>query len=271
VCELSSYQIADLTVGPEVAVLTNLSREHTDWHGGEPQYRADKLRLFELPGVRAAVRPLGDRGGWHVDDAGAVHRGDTLILTPDQIPLRGKHNAANVARALAAIEAAGFELPPLPQSLSGIAALPHRLETVHVGVGPVEWVDDSISTTPESTIAAVEAFGTRHIVLLAGGSDRDQDYEELGQVLAQRPRITLVTLPDTGPRLAKTAAAHGLSQNWIVHAPDMREATRLAGTLTRHGSVVLLSPAAPSFNAYKNFEERGDDFAAFARAVAFRA
>ena len=57
VCELSSYQIADLTVGPEVAVLTNLSREHTDWHGSEQQYRADKLRIFDLPGVRAAVRP----------------------------------------------------------------------------------------------------------------------------------------------------------------------------------------------------------------------
>jgi UDP-N-acetylmuramoyl-L-alanine---L-glutamate ligase len=271
VLELSSYQIADLTTGPEVAVMTNLSREHTDWHGTEEQYQADKLRIFELPGTRAAVRPLGDRGGWHVYDDGAVHKAERVVLTPEQIPLRGRHNAANVATALAAIEAAGFELPPLSESLRAVTGLPHRLETVHLAVGPVEWVDDSISTTPESTIAALETFGSRHVVLLAGGSERDQDYEELGAVLAQRPAITLVTLPDTGPRLAQTAAAHGLSENWIVHAADMREATRLAGTLTRHGSVVLLSPAAPSFNAYKNFEERGDDFAAFARAVAFRA
>jgi UDP-N-acetylmuramoyl-L-alanine---L-glutamate ligase len=271
VLELSSYQLADLTSGPEVAVMTNLYREHTDWHGSEEQYRSDKLRIFELPGTRAAVRPLGDRGGWHVDDAGAVCHGDNVILTPEQMPLRGRHNAANVATALAAIEAAGLELPPLPESLDGIVALPHRLETVHIGVGPVEWVDDSISTTPESTIAALEAFGSRHVVLLAGGSERDQDYGELGKVLAQRPGTTLVTLPDTGPRLAQAAVAHGLSENWITHGTDMREAIRLAATLTRHGSIVLLSPAAPSFNAYNNFEERGDDFAAFARAVAFRA
>jgi UDP-N-acetylmuramoyl-L-alanine---L-glutamate ligase len=271
VLELSSYQLADLTTGPEVAVMTNLYREHTDWHGSEEQYRADKLRIFELPGTRAAVRPLGDRAGWHIDDAGAIRRGDTLMLTLEQIPLRGRHNAVNVATALAAIEAAGFEAPPLPGSLGGITSLPHRLQTVHVGVGPVEWVDDSISTTPESTIAALEAFGSSHVVLLAGGSERNQDYEELGRLLAQRPGISLVTLPDTGPRLAETAIRHGLSENWIVHAADMREATDVAGTLTRHGSVVLLSPAAPSFSQYKNFEERGDDFAGFARAVAFRA
>ena len=120
-CELSSYQIADLTIGPEVAVLTNLYREHTDWHGSEEQYRADKLRIFELPGVRAAVRPLGDRGDW------------PLVVAPDQIPLRGRHNAANVAAAVAAIEAAGLPLPPLPQALEGLTALPHRLQTVHTG------------------------------------------------------------------------------------------------------------------------------------------
>ncbi|MDE3129841.1 MAG: UDP-N-acetylmuramoyl-L-alanine--D-glutamate ligase, partial [Acidobacteriota bacterium] len=128
VCELSSYQIADLRVGPEVAVLTNLYREHTDWHGDEARYRADKLRLFELPGVRAAVRPLGDRGGW------------PLVVPVEQIPLRGRHNAENVSAAVAAIEAAGFEPPPLPQALDGLQALAHRLQTVHTDERGVEWV-----------------------------------------------------------------------------------------------------------------------------------
>ncbi len=172
VCELSSYQIADLTTGPEVAVLTNLYREHTDWHGGEAQYRADKLRLFELPGVRAAVRPLGDRDGW------------PLVVRPDQIPLRGLHNAQNVATAVAAIEAAGFDVPPLPEALERPATAPHRLQTVHIDAGGTEWIDDSISTTPESTIAALEAFPDRSLVLIAGGSDRDQDYGGLGSMLA---------------------------------------------------------------------------------------
>ncbi len=182
-----------------MALLTNLSREHTDWHVSEAQYRADKLRLFELPGVRAAVRPLGDRGGW------------PLVVPIDQIPLRGAHNAQNVAAAVAAIAAAGFNVPPLPESLAGLEPLPHRLQTVHTGAAGVEWIDDSISTTPESTIAALEALPDRWLGLIAGGSEREQDYGRLGHALATRRAPThLVLLPDTGSRIAAAAAAHGL-------------------------------------------------------------
>ena len=253
VCELSSYQIADLRTGPEVAVLTNLSREHTDWHRCEEQYRADKLRIFELPGVRAAVRPLGDRGGW------------PLVVPQEQIPLRGRHNAENVACACAAIEAAGFAVPPLPQALEGLTALPHRLQTVHTSDGGIEWVDDSISTTPESTIAALDAFADRPVVLIAGGSERDQDYGALGLALARREAEThLVLLPDTGARLGDAAASRGFGVDRMSPAGDMQEATRLAARLAREGGVVLLSPAAPSFNQYANFEERGEHFATLA-------
>jgi UDP-N-acetylmuramoylalanine--D-glutamate ligase len=260
VLELSSYQIADLTAGPEVAVLTNLYREHTDWHGSEEQYHADKLRLFELPGVRAAVRPLGDRGGW------------PLVVAPDQIPLRGRHNAENVAAAVAAVEAAGFDVPALPEALSGLQPLPHRLQTVHTDEGGVEWVDDSISTTPESTIAALEAFADRPVVLIAGGSERRQDYRELGRVLGARAAATrLILLPDTGTRLGEEAVARGFGQDRMSTAGDMREAIAIAGRDMAPRAVVLLSPAAPSFNQYANFEERGDDFAALAKSVALRA
>ncbi len=253
VCELSSYQIADMTVGPEVAVLTSLSREHTDWHGSEERYRADKLRLFDLPGVRAAVRPLGDRGGW------------PLVVAPEQVPLRGRHNAENVTTAVAAIRAAGFEPPRLPDALAGLVALPHRLQTVHTDARGVEWVDDSISTTPESAMAALEAFTDRPVVLIAGGSEREQDYRELGARLAARTASThLVLLADTGARLGEAAAAHGFAQDRMSTAGDMREATRRAAEWIAPGGVVLLSPAAPSFNRYANFEERGDHFAALA-------
>jgi UDP-N-acetylmuramoylalanine-D-glutamate ligase len=258
VCELSSYQIADLTVGPEVAVLTNLSREHTDWHGSEQQYRADKLRIFDLPCVRVAVkRPQDD---W------------PLLFEPEQIlPLRGTHNARNVTAAITAIEAAGLPLPPLPQALAGLTALPHRLQTVHTDAGGTEWIDDSISTTPESTIAALEAFADRPVVLIAGGSDRDQDYERLGHALAARTAATeLILLPDTGPAIAGAAASHGYAEDRMSTAGDMREATVLARRLAADGGVVLLSPAAPSFSQYANFEQRGDDFAACAKSVALR-
>ncbi|HEX3801676.1 MAG TPA: UDP-N-acetylmuramoyl-L-alanine--D-glutamate ligase [Solirubrobacteraceae bacterium] len=258
VCELSSYQLADLTTGPEVAVLTNLYREHTDWHGSEAQYRADKLRIFELPGTRIAVRPPD--GGWPV------------TFAPGELPLRGRHNAQNVAAALAAIEAAGFQPPALPEALMGLPPLPHRLQTVHTDEHGNEWVDDSISTTPESTIAALDAFGDRQVVLIAGGSERQQDYDSLGRALAGRSAGTaLVYLPDTGPLIAAAAIVHRLSPQLARPARDMETAVAIAAEMSTPGGVVLLSPAAPSFNAYKDFEERGDDFAACAKAVALRA
>ncbi len=195
----------------------------------------------------------------------ATADGWPLVVPPEQIPLRGRHNAQNVATAVAAIEAAGFAVPPLPEALEGLQPLPHRLQTVHTDVGGVEWIDDSISTTPESTIAALEAFADRPVVLIAGGSDRDQDYSGLGAILAGRTAEThLILLPDTGILIGETAASHGFGPDRMSTAGDMREATQLARRLVAPGGVVLLSPAAPSFSQYANFEERGNDFAALA-------
>ena len=143
-----------------------------------------------------------------------------------------------------------------------MASLPHRLQTVLDRDG-VEWVDDSISTTPESSVAAIAAFPERPVVLIAGGHDRNQDYTELGRTAAARD-VMLVVLPVTGSRLAEAAVAAGLSKDRIVTAQAMEEAVEAARRRATPGAVVLLSPAAPSFNSYRNFEERGDHFASLA-------
>ena len=277
VIELSSYQIADLVRGPEVAVVTNLHPEHLDWHVTEANYRADKLRLLGLDGVRATVVNgrdpalvkaagvgpdtvcFGVPGGCDVTPDGVVLDG-TLVAPWSRLPLRGEHNALNLCAALAALNAAGVPAPRLPDALDGIVALPHRLEVIADRDGVV-WVDDSISTTPESTLAALQSFPDQEIVLIAGGKDRGQDYTLLGRELAQRGAAA-IGLPVTGSRLVSAARAAGVPDERALEVPDMAAAVAAARALVRPGSAVILSPAAASYNAYVNFEQRGADFRA---------
>jgi UDP-N-acetylmuramoyl-L-alanine---L-glutamate ligase len=284
VVELSSYQIADLAVGPETAVVLNLYREHLDWHLSEQAYRAEKLRILALSNLLHAVVP-GDSPaildaaraagvaldlfatpeGWHVREAG-VARGGELVLATESLPLPGAHNARNLCAALTALEAVGVAVPALPDALAGFTGLPHRLQAVHEA-GGVLWVDDSISTTPESAAAAIASFPDRSVILIGGGLDRGQDHTALGALLAQRT-ATVIGLPTTGTRLVEAARSAGLPADRLSLAADLPAAVAAAHAAARPGAVVLLSPAAPSFNAYVNFIARGEHFAQLARASA---
>jgi UDP-N-acetylmuramoylalanine--D-glutamate ligase len=296
VVELSSYHTADLEMGPQVALVTNLFREHTDWHGSEDVYRADKLRVLGLPGVHVGVlnardeqlalacpevghadiadadmldsdiahptietRRFGTPDGWDVVAEGIAFR-DKLVAANTALPLRGVHNTLNLCAALTALEAFGIAPPPLPASLTGFQPLAHRLEPVAERDGML-WVDDSISTTPESTLAALASFPGREIVLIGGGQDRGQDYTELGRVLADRG-ATVIGVPSTGPRLIAAARSAGTAPTRAIEADDMQEAVELARAQGQVGAVILLSPAAPSYDHYRDFEQRGERFRA---------
>jgi UDP-N-acetylmuramoylalanine--D-glutamate ligase len=125
--------------------------------------------------------------------------------------------------------------------------------------GGVLWVNDSISTTPESTLAALASFPGREIVLIAGGQDRGQDYAELGRVLAASA-ATVIGVPSTGARLLAAALDAGASRSRAIEAAGLAAAVDKARKLASSGGVVLLSPAAPSYDHYRDFEERGERF-----------
>jgi UDP-N-acetylmuramoylalanine--D-glutamate ligase len=271
VLELSSYQVADLSCGPEVAVVTSLFREHTDWHGSEEAYRSDKLRLLTLPGVRCAVVngrdealsdatgatprvEFGTAAGWDLTSGGIVRRGE-LVVPRAALALPGDHNALNACAALAALEALDVEISDPAGALRAFEPLPHRLQQVAEGDGLI-WVDDSISTTPESALAALDSFPGRDVVLIGGGQDRGQDYAGLGRALAER-RALVIGVPSTGARLIHCARAAGVPAQSALVAGDLAAAVALARELAPEGSVVLLSPAAPSYDSYRDFEERG--------------
>jgi UDP-N-acetylmuramoylalanine--D-glutamate ligase len=196
-------------------------------------------------------------GGWDLTSRGIELRGE-LALARAELPLRGEHNALNLCGALTALEASGVAPPPLADALDGFEGLPHRLEAVAES-GGVLWVDDSISTTPESTLAALASFPGREIVLIGGGQDRGQDFAGLASELARR-RATLVGVPSTGARLVAAARAAGLTPAQAIEASGMESAVAIARELGRPGGVILLSPAAPSYDHYRDFEDRGERF-----------
>jgi UDP-N-acetylmuramoyl-L-alanine---L-glutamate ligase len=279
VVELSSFHIADLSVGPEVALITNVFREHTDWHGSEQAYRADKLRILGLPGVRAAVVGAreervarahpdievdvsGVAGGWQPTAEGISLRGE-LLLKRGELPLHGEHNALNLCGALTALEALGVELPSLSQALKDFRPLAHRLETVTERDG-VTWVDDSISTTPESALAALASFPDRDVVLIGGGQDRGQDYTALARALAAHG-AAVIGVPSTGSRLVLAAREAGVPADRARYVSNMAAAVAAAHGIARARTVVLLSPAAPSYDFYDNFEQRGEHFTTLAQ------
>jgi UDP-N-acetylmuramoylalanine--D-glutamate ligase len=208
---------------------------------------------------------FGCTEGWHVSESGDVARGESVVVAADGLPLPGAHNASNLCAALTALEALDVAVPALPAALEGLVALPHRLQLVH-SAGDVRWIDDSISTTPESAIAALDSFPGAPVVLIGGGLDRGQDHRELAARLTAR-EATVIGMPDTGRRLVEDVRAAGAPPQRARLVGDLPEAVAAAGAAALPGGVVLLSPAAPSYHAYRNYIARGEHFTALARAL----
>jgi UDP-N-acetylmuramoylalanine--D-glutamate ligase len=287
VVELSSYQAADLEHSPRAAVVLNLHPEHLDWHGSHERYFADKLNVLrERERVLAILNARDERlrtieapahttwfGGEGGYDAagGAVTRDGATVLAAADSPLVGEHNALNICAALTALERMALAVGDPAAALRGFQPLPHRLQTIWTE-GALSFVDDSISTTPEATVAALAALAGRRLALIAGGFERDQRYEELAQTILRTGVHAVVGLPTTGGRLLETigAQADGLREELrarpqLIPAADMRAAVRAARESLGGDGVVLLSPAAPSYGAFRNFEERGEHFAQAAK------
>ena len=278
VIELSSYQISDLEAAPDVSMILNLSDEHIDWHGGAERYRADKLRLAELAGrgrlianfsdsmLTESLKGRGDviwfnsTGGWQAGDGEVVFgAGARVVAAPASLP--GEHNMQNLAAALTVIDELGLEISDLDQALASFTGLPHRLQIIGVQ-GDVSYVDDSISTTPVSVAAALKTIGTEAVVLLLGGMDRGLDWSDFTDGLASQPPLAIITMPDNGPKILASLRESGVKPAGGLHAVgDLPQAVKLAQTLVPGNGTILLSPGAPSFPHFRDFEDRGHQFA----------
>ncbi len=281
VVEMSSYQASDFTGSPDVAVLLNLFPEHLDWHGSVERYYRDKLNLLVRAGARGR-RVLNARDaesfgrvrrgprdlcfatpeGFDVGERG-VERAGALVVPRAELPLRGRHNLYNLCAALTAIEALGYDPLAGLEGLADFSALPHRLEVLGERDG-LCWVDDSISTTPQSALAAVETFRSRPISLLVGGYERGLDFSDFARRLAHLPVHAVIAMPDSGRRIADALLGELRGQPGrvpqVLLSAGLDDAVDLARRVTPSGGVVLLSPAAPSYGFFTNYAARGEAF-----------
>ena len=274
VFELSSYQTADIAFAPDIAALTTLFPEHLDWHGSLQAYYADKLRLLTLsPETRLAIGP----------QAATMPPVQALVCKPERlIPalgpaledeifdigtgarLKGQHNIDNAILAARIAIECGATDEDILAAIAAFHPLPHRLEEHAVGTKTI--VDDSISTTPEATKAALAAYFGHRIALIAGGYDRGQTYDDLAEHMARQDVRVVACLPDTGTRLANALRVR-FPQASVIEAADLEHAMRALQTRQSQFDTLILSPGAPSYNQFRNFEERGDAFVALARAL----
>ncbi len=277
VVELSSYQLADLQGRLSLGLITRLFDEHLDWHGGRTRYFACKLRIADLldgnpllinaadallrkatlaiPGRIEGNRPPG----FHRQDQ-RIYLDQAPLISGRELALIGRHNLDNAVLALEAAHLRGCELETMLDALRRFRPLAHRLEFV-AQVSGRRWVNDAISTTPYSTLAALQALANTRVTLIIGGQARPCSWQPVIDWCAQHPLAGLVVLPDNGRAIADDLIEAGIIGTDRVQAVSgMSEAVDAAIGLSRPGGTVLLSPGAPSFPRFRNFEQRGEAF-----------
>lgn len=281
VAEIAALQSVDVTTSPRVGVFTTLFPEHLDLFGDVGRYAAAKANLFAhrrdgvvlvhrdepavLDALAGVVTPtvVGGPGDLHADEA-RVRLGPVRTVDMTGAPLRGRHNMNDLVLALAAVRELGVDLNAEADRLEAAARtyrpLPHRLDTVSRRDG-VRWVDDTLSTIPQSTVAALDTLAGEVVTLLVGGQERGVDAAPLLDRLAVATDVTVVTMPDTGAAVA--AGLRDRRAPVAVHeCADLADAVATARVVTPPGGTVLLSPAAPSFHRFRDYQQLASCFLA---------
>jgi UDP-N-acetylmuramoylalanine--D-glutamate ligase len=275
VIELSSFQTGEAS-GVSLGVVTSLYEEHLDWHGSRERYVDDKLKLLDAsqrvlvnaaqPALlaRAAKHPslhtFGDPAHWHVAE-GWIRRGAEDVIRAEQVSAPGLHNAVNACAALAALEIMGLDARAAATALSTFVPLPHRLQPLGTRDG-MRWINDSISTTPLASLAALETVGSARAALIVGGHDRGLDWTPFVEAMRLHAPEAIICQGRNGPRIADALEAAGIPD--VYRALDLAAAVGAARDALRGDGVVVLSPGAPSFDQFRDYAERGKRFAELA-------
>lgn len=287
VLELSSFQLQDLHKSPHIAVMLMMTSEHLDYHASHEEYIEAKRNLlrYQLPEDFAVVNrdyPASNESDIYtmgqvyyvsreretnnacfaLHDKLVVRKNDNddEIISTSEIALPGKHNLENAAAATMAAKLAGVGDKHIVSVLKSFKGLEHRLEFVRE-VNGVKYYDDSFSTTPETAIAAIEAFEQPEILIL-GGSSKNSDFTGLGKVLREAENIkAIIGIGDEWSVIKQQLGEHQESKFLLIEgAEDMKTIVTAAAKIGKPGDVVLLSPGCASFGMFKNYKDRGNQF-----------
>ncbi|MCX6817194.1 MAG: UDP-N-acetylmuramoyl-L-alanine--D-glutamate ligase [Candidatus Beckwithbacteria bacterium] len=267
--ELSSFQLQDLTQSPHIAVVLNITSEHLNIHKNVAEYRQAKTNIlrYQHPDDYAVIN--GDyptTRSMAVLTKGKVSffSRHNLSLDPTRVKLRGEHNLENIAAAMTAARLAGAEKEIILKTVYSFKGLEHRLELVRE-FKQVKFYNDSFSTTPETAIAALNSF-TEAIIIILGGSDKKSDYSQLQQTIVNRSNLkALILIGKMGSKIGQNLA--GFKGRIISGGQTMQQIVSQAKDLTSPGDVVVLSPACASFDMFKNYKDRGNQFKTYVKKL----
>lgn len=267
VLELSSFQLIDLERSPHIGVVLMVTSEHLDWHPTVDEYVNAKKNIV-------AHQREGDLAVINKDYPNSVKIGESATaevvwvsknalakMHDREIGLRGEHNRENIVAAATVAHYVGIPEPIIRQVIKDFKGLPFRLEEVGL-VNGVTYINDSFSTTPETTIAAIKSF-KESIVLIVGGSEKGSDFSELGKTIVQNGNVRAVIVIGLMAGRIKKALQEtsGFEKVTLIEGlASMPEIVSKASELSKPGDVVLLSPAAASFDMFKNYKDRGNQF-----------
>ncbi len=288
VLELSSFQLETThSLKAAVAVVLNISEDHMDRYASMQEYHQAKHRVFRhcqryvvnrddpltVPLIEESIPrssfgldapDLRQFGVLVKDGQKWLARGSEKLLPVSAMKIRGNHNVANALAALALGEAVNLPMEAMLKTLQEFAGLPHRCELVAEAEG-VSWYNDSKGTNVGSTLAAINGLGAAvsgKLILIAGGVGKGQDFSPLSAPLQKHARA-LVLIGEDGSRIAE-AVNDSVPR---VFATSLQDAVKQSRALSKDGDAVVLSPACASFDMFKNYEDRGQQFVAVVRSV----
>ncbi len=267
VLELSSFQLTDLHKSPHIAVVLMTTSEHQDWHRSVAEYIEAKSSITRFQSKKDWT--IANKDYPNTVKIAEQGKGQKVWVSGKdwvgEMRLRGEHNRENMAAAAAAAKTLDIRDEIIEKVAREFKGLEHRLEEVAT-IGGVTYYDDSFSTVPETTIAAIKAF-TEPLVVIAGGSEKGSDFTELGKVVSEAINVKAVVL--VGLMAERIGEVIKNKEIKILRGTkNMTEIMEQVQSVARSGDVVILSPAAASFDMFKNYKDRGDQFKAAVKSLA---